>query len=54
MKDKTMRALIFNAPGDVQVEDKSAQPPRPQEVAVALEATGICAGDHMAVGEGES
>jgi threonine dehydrogenase-like Zn-dependent dehydrogenase len=40
-----MRAVVINAPYEIEVTERAAASPKPGEVIVAVQATGICAGD---------
>jgi len=41
----SMRATIFNAPGDVTVEDRQLPEPGPRELRMAVAAASLCASD---------
>ena len=40
-----MRAVVMNAPYEIEVTERAQTRPGPGEVLVAVQATGICAGD---------
>ena len=42
---KTMRAIVVHAAGDLRIEERQAEPVGPAEVAVRIEAGGICGSD---------